>query len=68
MLPPTARFDMPNIMNLIHDWCYFMLHAPRQNGKTTARLALMHQLNAEGEFWVLYTNVAPKATNPVCCF
>ena len=57
MLPPTARFDMPDIMNFIRDRRYFVLHAPRQTGKTTALLALMHQLNAEGEFRALYTNV-----------
>ncbi len=57
MLPPTARFDMPDIMNLIRDERYFVLHAPRQTGKTTALLALMHQLNSEGEFRTLYTNV-----------
>ena len=57
MLPPTARFDMPDIMNLIRDERYFVLHAPRQTGKTTALFALMHQLNAEGEFRALYTNV-----------
>ncbi len=57
MLPPTARFDMDEIMNLIRDERYFVLHAPRQTGKTTALLALMRQLNAEGEFRALYTNV-----------
>ncbi len=57
MLPPTARFDMDEIMNLIRDERYFVLHAPRQTGKTTTLLALMHQLNAEGEFRALYTNV-----------
>jgi len=57
MLPPIARFDMHDIMNLIRDRRYFVLHVPRQTGKTTALLAHMYQLNAEGEFRVLYTNV-----------
>ncbi|MCW1967397.1 MAG: AAA-like domain-containing protein [Anaerolineae bacterium] len=57
MLPPTARFDMDEIMNLIRDQRYFVLHAPRQTGKTTALLALMHQLNVEGEFRALYANL-----------
>ena len=57
ILPPTARFDMDEIMNLIRDRRYFVLHAPRQTGKTTALLALMHQLNAEGEFRALYANI-----------
>ena len=50
MLPPTARLNMDEIMNLIRDRRYFILHAPRQTGKTTALLALMHQLNESGEF------------------
>ncbi len=57
MLPPTARFDMDEIMNLIRDRRYFVLHAPRQTGKTTALFALMHKLNAEGEFRALYANI-----------
>ena len=57
MLPPIACFDMHDIMNLIRDRRYFVLHVPRQTGKTTALLAHMYQLNAEGEFRVLYTNV-----------
>lgn len=57
MLPPTARLNMDEIMNLIRDRRYFILHAPRQTGKTTALLALMHQLNESGEFRALYTNV-----------
>ncbi|MCW1969755.1 MAG: DEAD/DEAH box helicase family protein [Anaerolineae bacterium] len=57
LLPPTARFNMPEIMQMIRNQRYFVLHAPRQTGKTTALIALMHQLNAEGEFRALYANV-----------
>ena len=57
MLPPTARFDMDEIMHLIHEQRYFILHAPRQTGKTTALLSLMHQLNAAGEYRALYANI-----------
>ena len=36
MLPATAR--LPDVMRLIAQQSYFVLHAPRQTGKTTAML------------------------------
>lgn len=30
------RLDYPHILSLIEDQEYFVLHAPRQSGKTTA--------------------------------
>jgi predicted AAA+ superfamily ATPase len=36
---------------------YFVLHAPRQTGKTTCLKALMDYLNAEGTYRALYINV-----------
>ncbi len=36
---------------------YFILHAPRQTGKTSCMLALMHHLNKEGKYTCLYMNV-----------
>ena len=36
---------------------YFVLHAPRQTGKTTCLKALMDYLNAEGKYRALYINV-----------
>ena len=36
---------------------YFVLHAPRQTGKTSALLALMNHLNASGEYRCVYVNV-----------
>ncbi|MEL7354095.1 MAG: ATP-binding protein, partial [Cyanobacteria bacterium J06560_5] len=38
MLPPLER--LPNLERLIAQQGYFVLHAPRQTGKTTAMLAL----------------------------
>lgn len=48
MLPATAR--LPQVMRLITQKRYFVLHAPRQTGKTTAFLALAHELTTSGRF------------------
>jgi hypothetical protein len=43
-LPPLERFDLDEILNLIASEKYFLLHAPRQTGKTSSLLALMAYL------------------------
>ncbi|WP_153004417.1 ATP-binding protein, partial [Tepidimonas taiwanensis] len=57
MLDPLARIDLTEIEALIDAKRYFVLHAPRQTGKTTALLALMHHLNAQGRYRALYCNI-----------
>jgi AAA-like domain len=57
MIDPLSRIDLAEIEMLIADERYFILHAPRQTGKTTALLALMHYLNAQGKYRVLYANI-----------
>ncbi|MCA2625586.1 MAG: ATP-binding protein, partial [Microcystis sp. M19BS1] len=42
MLSPTVR--LPDLEELIEQESYFVLHAPRQTGKTTAMLSLAKQL------------------------
>ena len=54
---PLKRFDLEHILNLIDQEKYFVLHAPRQTGKTTCLLALMDYLNQEGRYKCLYINV-----------
>ena len=44
-IPPLERFDLFEIETLIAQEKYFVLHAPRQTGKTTSMLALMAHLN-----------------------
>ena len=44
-------------MLLIRQQKYFVLHAPRQTGKTSTLFALRDQLNASGEFRCVYVNV-----------
>ena len=67
-LPPLTRFDLTQILTLIDQEKYFVLHAPRQTGKTTCLLALMDYLNREGKYRCLYVNVemGQAAREDVC--
>lgn len=55
--PPLTRFSLDDVLFLIDQKKYFVLHAPRQTGKTTCLLALMDELNREGKYSCLYCNV-----------
>jgi hypothetical protein len=48
MLPPTTR--LPDVERLIEQRSYFVIHAPRQTGKSTAMLALAQQLTESGRY------------------
>lgn len=56
-LPPLSRIDFLDLMGLIKQKKYFVLHAPRQTGKTTVLLSLMKQINQQDEYRCLYVNV-----------
>jgi hypothetical protein len=56
-LPPLSRFDLPEILTLIGQEKYFVLHAPRQSGKTSCMLTLQDYLNVSGDYRSLYVNV-----------
>ena len=56
-LPPLERFALSNILSLIEQKKYCVLHAPRQTGKTSALLALMAYLNERGQYRCVYMNV-----------
>lgn len=56
-VPPLKRIDLDDVLSLIDQNKYFMLHAPRQTGKTTCLIALMEHLNALGKHKALYFNV-----------
>ncbi len=56
-LSPLDRFNLDEILELIGQEKYFVLHAPRQTGKTSCLLELMKLLNSEGEYKCLYINV-----------
>ena len=56
-LPLLKRFDLEELLYLIDAKKYFVLHAPRQTGKTSCLLALMKYLNDKGKYKCLYFNV-----------
>lgn len=53
------RFNEREIRELITQDKYFILHAPRQSGKTTGLLQLVKLLNGEGNYKALYVNFEP---------
>ena len=55
MLPPEAR--CPEIMPLVEDECFFVLHAARQTGKTTLLRTLTRALNAACSHHALYVSL-----------
>ena len=59
LVPPLERMDLDGILSLVQEKKYFVLHAPRQTGKTTALLALQDQLNAgaAGPLFCVYANI-----------
>ena len=56
-VPPLDRVDLAEIRQLVARKRYFVLHAPRQTGKTSALLAFQDLLNAEGRYACVYVNV-----------
>lgn len=56
-LDPLSRFDLEDILEYIRQGKYFVLHAPRQTGKTSCMLALRDYLNASGDYISVYANV-----------
>ena len=61
-IPPLGRLDRDEVLRLIDAKRYFVLHAPRQTGKTSALLALRDLLNERGAYRCVYTNVEPGQT------
>ncbi len=61
-IPPLARLGLAELRQLIDRKQYFVLHAPRQTGKTSALLALKDLLNAEGGCRCVYVNVEGAQT------
>ena len=60
-IPPLDRLDLDELLALVRNEKYFVLHAPRQTGKTSALLALRDRLNADGCRCV-YANVEVAQT------
>ena len=65
MLSPTSR--LPDLERLIAQESYFVIHAPRQTGKTTAMLALAQQLTSSGRYTAVMVSAevgAPFSHDP----
>ncbi|MEZ5537188.1 MAG: ATP-binding protein [Thiolinea sp.] len=56
-IDPMTRLDWEDIQFLIEAGKFFVLHAPRQTGKTSTLLAMMDALNQSAEYRCLYINV-----------
>ena len=52
MLPALDR--LPGIRELVAGGNYFVVHAPRQTGKTTALKALVREINEKGDMFAIY--------------
>jgi type II secretory pathway predicted ATPase ExeA len=55
MLPPTVR--VPQVEQLIAQENYFVIHAPRQTGKSTAMLSLAQQLTESDRYTAVMLSV-----------
>ncbi|MBW4670521.1 MAG: ATP-binding protein [Cyanomargarita calcarea GSE-NOS-MK-12-04C] len=65
MLSPSSR--LPDLKQLIAQESYFVIHAPRQTGKTTAMLALAKELTASGRYTAVMVSAevgAPYSDDP----
>lgn len=57
IIEPLSRVDLAALRSLIAQQRYFVLHAPRQTGKTTCLQALQVALNSETEYTAVYANI-----------
>ncbi|MCG5499174.1 AAA family ATPase, partial [Ectothiorhodospira variabilis] len=56
-IDPLSRIDWEDLQALIEQKRYFVLHAPRQTGKTTTLLTMMEAINAQGRYACAYANI-----------
>lgn len=56
------RLDWQKLSSFIEKEYYFVLHAPRQSGKTTAIIEFVNYLNQEEVYKALYLSVEPAHT------
>ena len=62
MVDPLRRINYDEIISLIDQKRYFVLHAPRQTGKTTSLLAMVKKINEDGYYHCVYINVESAQT------
>ncbi len=56
-IDPLKRLELEEVLMLIRQQKYFVMHAPRQTGKTSCMLALRDYLNAQDDYIAVYANV-----------
>ena len=56
-IDPLTRIDWDEVQFLIQAKKYFVLHAPRQTGKTTTLLSMIDKLNQSGNYCAVYVNI-----------
>ncbi|MBK9578240.1 MAG: AAA-like domain-containing protein [Fibrobacterota bacterium] len=57
MLPPEARLPGADLQRMIDEELYWVLHAPRQTGKTSFLMSWMKTLNASEQVVACYVSV-----------
>ncbi|GAP72130.1 hypothetical protein SAMD00024442_25_17 [Candidatus Symbiothrix dinenymphae] len=57
MLPPEERLVGAQLHRYISDQLYWVLHAPRQTGKTTFLQSWTREINSGGEEVACYVNL-----------
>src|SRR5215469_15865952 len=74
MLPPEDRLMGAQLKRYVRDELYWVLHAPRQTGKTTFLQSWMREINDAGEAIACYVSVErcqgftePEQTMPALC-
>jgi hypothetical protein len=57
MLPPQERLQGAQLHRYVRDQLYWVLHAPRQTGKTTFLQSWMREINAAGDAIACYVSI-----------
>jgi len=60
MLPPEGRLG--ELLSLVEQKAFFVVHAPRQTGKTTSFRSFAHSLTAAGTYAAVHVSCKPAAT------
>ena len=66
LIPPLERVNLAEVLTFVRQRAYFVLHAPRQTGKTSMLLALRDLLNggSEGGYRCVYASLEAGRTAP----
>lgn len=66
-VPPLDRVDLQDVLSLVRGKRYFVMHAPRQTGKTSVLLALRDLLNGgeKGEYAAPISTSCPRRPPPI---